>query len=141
VVFNPGEPLIDERTDDWIDDPETGDAVIASSDVWVDPGSGYTQTRDEVANAIRYRIMLQVGDAPRDGSRGVDYINDVFSASIPLDVALGAIAEDGIEVTPGVSAVTGIGIREFDATARTAEVVYRVVKADSTTIVGATVVG
>lgn len=127
-VFNPGEPVFDQQRGEPVIDPRTGDFVeVEPNGIYTNALTNQAHDADDVANAAYFRAQTRLGEAARDSTVGVDYINQVFAGGIGIDVAIGEVA-DAIRTTPGVQAVTGIRAVEFNTGDRSLSLEYVLTK-------------
>lgn len=103
VVWNPGEPLFDQATADFVE--VEGDVVMPEDDA------------EAITNAAWYRVMTQRGDCPRDRDAGIDRGLELFNPELPVTAGLGSVRQE-IADTPGVSSVQTIEVQGYDADQR-----------------------
>ncbi|MBL8971739.1 MAG: hypothetical protein JNK56_14200 [Myxococcales bacterium] len=109
VTWNPGEPLFDPATRDFVE--VDGEVVFPEDD-----GAA-------IANASWYRVMTQRGDCPRDAAAGIDRGMELFNPELPLAVGLGAVRAE-IADTPGVTSVSTVEVLAEDPVTRAVYIAY-----------------
>ena len=141
TLYNPGEPVFDQATGDIVVDPSTGDAVTVEPETLdTDPVTGQVHQRDDVANALWYRVNTWTGEVLRDRSLGVDFHNVVFASPFQEDAVVTEIRATA-KATPGVAALTEGRLVRYDAASRTAGFVFRLRKRDGSALPGFSQVG
>lgn len=140
--YNPGEPVFDQDDGDLVIDPTTGDAVLVEPGaVWADPATRRVFQRDDVANAMYYRVNTWTGEVLRDQSLGMDFLNVVFASPFVEELVITEFRATMLS-TPGVAALTEGRLVSYDLNDRSALFILKARKKDSTTIpVGVAVSG
>ena len=147
AIYNPGEPVWDPVTGDIVDDPDTGDALLVvgtdngeSAAYWPDPVTGVVYQRDDVTNAVWYRVNTRVGEVLRDRTIGINYNAFVFGEAVSRDL-LNAEVSAAVRTVPGVAALINGRFVSFDAAARSAVFLFSVRKKSGSVAQGVVAVG
>jgi len=140
-IFNPGEPLFDQVTGDLVVDPATQDAVIVAAEgVYVDPETSLEYPLDDVGNACFYAANTYTGEALRDQSVGVDYVNVVFASPFVPEIAAAEVSA-AIKVVPGVAAVIGARFLSLDPVSRVGRFAFDALKKSGQVVAGDVPIG
>jgi hypothetical protein len=134
AIYNPGEPVWNPTTGDIVDDPDTGDALIVvgtdtgeSAAYWPDPVTGTVYQRDDVTNAVWYRVNTRKGEVLRDKTIGINYDTFVFGGSVSRDL-INAEVSAAVRTVPGVAAMIGGRFVSFNVQARSVVFLFTVRK-------------
>lgn len=130
VLYNPGEPVFDQRTGEFFIDPN-GDLVEVQPGLIVEGPDGRSLDGDDVANAAFYRANKFEGETLRNIDIGVPFDRLVLGQSNAI-LAMNAVLSEVRQRTPGVLGILSERVLSYSPINRVLQWTAVLLRADGT---------